>query len=278
MIKLTRTRTAQAVPRGLRGTYRIQKEQLLLRGKRDNALEFKPHYWKPAKAQLRQESGGKCAYCEADTQVVAYGDVEHFRPKSRYWWLAYCYDNYLYVCQICNSQFKKDHFPISGVPMPEPTVNANTTDEDLRQMAGKLAPDPLHDEQGMPMATFLEQDRQEKPDLVNPYFVEPESLFKWHSDPVLREVTIAARGDSPEAQRAALAVETYYGLNREALRHARWWVFRKLSLFVEILTADDIDENLRRETRQVIMEMMSHTAPFAGMVRYFVSVWQLELD
>lgn len=96
-------------------------------------------------------------------------------------------------------------------------------------------------------------------------------LFKWHSDSVLREVTIVAKDDSPEAQRAAKAAETDYGLNREALRRARWWVFRKLSLFVDVLTADDIDEDLRQETRGVIMEMMSHTAPFAGMVRYFVS-------
>jgi uncharacterized protein (TIGR02646 family) len=279
MIKLTRIRTPQAIPRGLRGKHRVNKERQLLEGKRDNTLEFKSNYWQSAKAQLKAESGGKCAYCEADTQTVAYGDVEHFRPKSRYWWLAYCYDNYLYVCQICNSHFKRDHFPISGVPMPEPAVGTDTTDEDIDQMAGKLAPDPLHDTQGMPMETFQEQSLIEDPHLINPYVVDPKTLLKWHSDPELREVTVVARDDSPEAQRAVRAAETYYGLNREELRRKRGWVLRKLSLFKDVLEADAVDEELRSEILSVILEMMSHTAPFAGMVRYFVrEVWQLQLD
>ena len=46
--------------------------------------------------------------------MVAYGDVEHFRPKSKYWWLAYCYENYLYSCQMCNQRYKKAEFPIFG--------------------------------------------------------------------------------------------------------------------------------------------------------------------
>ena len=68
--------------------------------------------WRRAKAHLKAETHGKCAYCESSTSTVAYGDVEHFRPKSVYWWLAYCYDNFSYSCQLCNQLYKKATFRV----------------------------------------------------------------------------------------------------------------------------------------------------------------------
>jgi hypothetical protein len=47
--------------------------------------EFNSNVWKVAKPQLKLESGSKCAYCESPTDSVAHGDVEHYRPKSKYW-------------------------------------------------------------------------------------------------------------------------------------------------------------------------------------------------
>ncbi|MEZ5329022.1 MAG: hypothetical protein R3F19_28590 [Verrucomicrobiales bacterium] len=76
--------------------------------------EFDSSIWKKAKDQLLKETHDKCAYCEAPTAVVTYGDVEHYRPKSKYWWQAYCMSNYLVSCAICNQRFKKDKFPIDG--------------------------------------------------------------------------------------------------------------------------------------------------------------------
>jgi uncharacterized protein (TIGR02646 family) len=75
------------------------------------------------KAQLSAEQFGKCCYCEAPFTANGYGDVEHFRPKAAilpkgaeqlvypgYYWLAYNWQNLLFSCQICNQQFKKNHF------------------------------------------------------------------------------------------------------------------------------------------------------------------------
>ncbi len=75
------------------------------------------------KAQLAAEQFGKCCYCEAPFTANGYGDVEHFRPKAAilpdgaeqlvypgYYWLAYNWQNLLFSCQICNQQFKKNHF------------------------------------------------------------------------------------------------------------------------------------------------------------------------
>lgn len=52
----------------------------------------------------------KCCYCE---QRVEAGQVEHYRPKNRYWWLAYSWDNLMRVCPQCNLH-KSNNFEISG--------------------------------------------------------------------------------------------------------------------------------------------------------------------
>ena len=50
----------------------------------------------------------KCAFCE---QKIEQWDVEHFRPKSIYYWLAYSWDNLLLACPTCNGH-KNDHFEV----------------------------------------------------------------------------------------------------------------------------------------------------------------------
>lgn len=113
MIRLKRDRSKDVIHHNFYGKRKetFEKELLLeerrfKRGEIEKRI-FKSGRWKPAKKQLLAETGGKCAYCEAPTSVVAFGDVEHYRPKSSYWWLAYCYDNYLVSCQLCNQRFKK---------------------------------------------------------------------------------------------------------------------------------------------------------------------------
>ncbi len=69
----------------------------------------------------------KCAFCECKVSALAYGDVEHFRPKAGYqqsredelhkpgyYWLAYEWSNLLFSCQICNQQGKKNLFPLAN--------------------------------------------------------------------------------------------------------------------------------------------------------------------
>lgn len=43
----------------------------------------------------------KCAYCE---QRVEAWEVEHYRPKSIYYWLVYSWDNLLSCCSTCNKR------------------------------------------------------------------------------------------------------------------------------------------------------------------------------
>src|SRR5688572_15322392 len=109
MIRISRLYTAASVPAGFRGSKRRVKQRLLLDKLRAGAqlgeLEFESSIWKPAKVALKRETGGKCAYCEAPAGgrtknegekggLVAHCDVEHFRPKDVYWWLAHNFENY----------------------------------------------------------------------------------------------------------------------------------------------------------------------------------------
>ena len=69
-----------------------------------------------ARDELFSAQHHKCCYCER-SPLKKYQAVEHYRPKSVYWWLAWTWSNLLFVCQICNG-WKWNHFPmLSGVPI-----------------------------------------------------------------------------------------------------------------------------------------------------------------
>ncbi|MBH23949.1 MAG: hypothetical protein CMH57_05715 [Myxococcales bacterium] len=77
------------------------------------------------KQALMSAQHGKCCFCEARLNHIAYGDVEHFRPKKGwrqssgdslerpgYYWLAYEWDNLFLSCQLCNQRHKRNLFPL----------------------------------------------------------------------------------------------------------------------------------------------------------------------
>ena len=67
----------------------------------------------------------KCCYCESNFRATSYGAVEHFRPKRAvkqdkgqrmeypgYFWLAYKWSNLLVSCEVCNTTYKGNLFPL----------------------------------------------------------------------------------------------------------------------------------------------------------------------
>jgi uncharacterized protein (TIGR02646 family) len=77
------------------------------------------------KEALREDQHRKCAFCESFFDHIAYGDVEHFRPKGGYrqrdhdalrrpgyYWLVYEWTNLFFSCQLCNQRFKRNLFPL----------------------------------------------------------------------------------------------------------------------------------------------------------------------
>jgi uncharacterized protein (TIGR02646 family) len=79
------------------------------------------------KSALRTAQHEKCAFCESYFTHIAYGDVEHLRPKAGYkqrprdalrrpgyYWLAYEWSNLFFSCQLCNQRFKRNLFPLAN--------------------------------------------------------------------------------------------------------------------------------------------------------------------
>jgi len=62
------------------------------------------------KLELKKLYNNKCCYCE-DANIV--GEIEHYRPKSRYEWLEFDWENLLFACGNCNKN-KWASFEISG--------------------------------------------------------------------------------------------------------------------------------------------------------------------
>ncbi len=198
--------------------------------------------------------------------MVAYGDVEHYRPKSTYWWLAYNYENYLASCQLCNQKFKKAEFPVRHRRMRAPSIRRNTTDAYIQSKAGHLAPDPLAPDQ---VTAFRELHRQERPLLLNPYVDNPVAYFAWRADDVLEEVELVPVTTNPEAQSFCHAAMHYYGLNRQELKSLRYFVYKLYRQLKRTLQAPGLHEATREEILDMITQMQEPKAPVAGMIRYF---------
>ena len=276
MISLTRQRTDAINPQ-FYGDKLVSTSLKLLRNQRSikqGILEkhkFDSDVWKKAKKQLLKETFDKCAYCEAPTAVIAYGDVEHYRPKSKYWWLAYCVDNYLVSCAICNQRFKKDKFFFKNSKMRGPIIRSNTTDKRLSTLSENLVPDPLDSRQ---VSTFLNLHRQESPFLINPYIDEPEEFFAWKADSNLREVELIARPGNTEAEDYVGAAKDIYGLNRIRLRQYRYFIFDSYHTYKKTLLDSGISPATQADNEQMISKMKMPESPFAGMIRFFESIGQ----
>lgn len=280
MIRLTRT---ICPPSGFTGTRRIEKNLALVKLKlRDAEGKPDPRIWRSAKEHLKKETCGKCAYCESATSAVAHGDVEHFRPKSGYWWLAYCYDNFLYSCQLCNQTYKKAGFRIARDDRlwQAPMIPCRFDTSALREYARLMTPDLLDREiGGMPIDDFFRKALEEEPFLADPYVEDPEELYKWEVDPYLKEVRISARTNCIRAIRAMDAAEKDLGLNREELRRHRWRTYTSLETFADIFRHSPANSSAKTMAAKQILKMMDAGSVYSGMVRYFVRIeWGLNVE
>lgn len=103
-----------------------------------NSKDFQ-NFWGDYKEDFSKCQGdGKCGYCETRITAASHGGVDHIRPKTEviylkdktkqkigkdrkreedgklkpgYWRLAYNWYNWIFVCDICNSSWKKNQFP-----------------------------------------------------------------------------------------------------------------------------------------------------------------------
>ncbi len=124
---MIRVRKPKSVPMVLRNEGLRARKALCAKKNIGEEFAFDKEIYghRSVKQVLVSAQHGKCCYCEAKVNHVAAGDVEHYRPKAAvqqsegeslqkpgYYWLAYEWDNLLFACSICNSQHKKNLFPL----------------------------------------------------------------------------------------------------------------------------------------------------------------------
>ena len=147
---------------------------------------------KSVKKALLKAQHDKCCFCESKVTPVAYGDVEHFRPKAGfrqnpddelgrpgYYWLAYEWDNLYFSCQLCNQLYKKNLFPLKN-----PARRARSHREDVSR---------------------------EEPEFIDPGKTDPAQFIGF------REEYLFAINDNSVGQTTI----TELGLNRDALAEER---------------------------------------------------------
>jgi uncharacterized protein (TIGR02646 family) len=81
----------------------------------------------------------RCMYCE-DSEGT---DIDHFRPKARYHANAFSWPNYLLACSSCNSNHKRDQFPLDAKGRPlliDPTVEDPLDHLTLAPSTGAFVP------------------------------------------------------------------------------------------------------------------------------------------
>ncbi len=91
---------------------------------KEEPYDFKPAIWGEVKDYLIKLFNRKCAYCESKFSHIAFGDVEHYRPKKGvtgnaqhkgYYWLAYHLRNLFPSCERCNrGGAKMNNFPVDA--------------------------------------------------------------------------------------------------------------------------------------------------------------------
>jgi hypothetical protein len=273
MIALKRDRTDALIAKKYKSAGKLVWDKKLLEAKREvlkgtaTKILFDSSFWTDAKTQLAIETCDKCAYCEASTKIVAHGDVEHFRPKSIYWWLAYTYENYLFSCQICNQTYKSDHFPIIGLLFSEPSVLATMSDVELQKLLGQISPDPIDITKNYTLEMFLKSCKKEKALLINPYYENPEPYLAYQADDNLKEVRVIAPSTAKKPYTQAMIDN--FGLNRVELLRARYDIYRVFRLFKLASKRNDLPSDFIAELKANIETSKSNSSQFAGMVRFF---------
>ena len=230
---------------------------------------FSSSRWKPIKQQLGVETHGKCGFCETPTDASYWGDVEHFRPKSVHWWLAYCYDNFLYSCAPCNGA-KSNNFEPLGISLPAPDVSGDLTENDLWELAQEFAPDPTDE---IALANYHQACLAEQSALPNPYHENVEELFAWKVLSDVREVIAVPVDHNPRSEIAVDAAIRLVDLNREELRTQRYGVYERIERLRQLL--DSVDPDAVQIGEELLEIASAPNSPYSAMVSYFLRRWEL---
>jgi hypothetical protein len=207
-----------------------------------------PRKWSPLKTKLEEEFGKKCWYTEA---LVIGSDLEidHFRPVSKYWYLAYRPDNYRISCAYANKRRKNAKYMQSG---------------------GKGTKFPLLDDAAR--ATSESELVNEHPLLLDPLVESDCELLRFEADGVPKlnplNSTDAIAATRVETSKLALNIDhPDFNSSREQLYH---------DIKTDVHSYEDLPatSTMRNEKRDRLRSRIEAAAPFSSAARTYLSMFR----
>ncbi len=266
MIRVTRSRAAPSIlsdpdSKGAKETEEAKTRFAPKVGKKAHRkkakkFEFKVYRSDDVKRALNELFHGKCAYCESRYGAVQPMDVEHWRPKSIYYWLAADWNNLLPSCIDCNRKRKQ---------MDER--------EKKKRSSGKGTQFPVADPDRRWIHHLMSDP--EDPLLLNPCTDWPEKHIEFFDD---QEALVRSRRNS----RKGLESINIYGLNRTGLvlERKERLLRLKASLFtIDILAKvwdhcsqaqEPMIETLLEREAEVLERSLKEEQPYAQMARQLI--------
>ncbi|OLE52257.1 MAG: hypothetical protein AUG51_18960 [Acidobacteria bacterium 13_1_20CM_3_53_8] len=207
------------------------------KGVRGFTFDSKIYGHKTVKEALINAQYDKCFLCESKITHIAFGDVEHFRPKAAYrqstsdplqkpgyYWLAYEWSNLFLACQLCNQLFKKNLFPLVN-----PSARATSHKHKIER---------------------------EKPLFINPSLDDPEEYISFR-----REVPYPIK-NNPRGKTTI----TDLGLKRQKLNEKRLERYELLEqLYLIAFRTPAIPESKR--AKDLLAQAVQDNAEYASMAR-----------
>jgi hypothetical protein len=225
-----------------------------------------PSHWSndEGRRRLLTAQSNKCAYCE-NLLITNPPEVDHYAPKGEieellslgqeksglinvigrktrsiytlgYWWMAYQWNNYLMVCDRCNSAWKGSIFPVANIPRKKPPKSE----------------DEVHIE-GWPWL-------RETPLLINPF--DAIDLPSHH-------FAYGIFGEIIGLTRMGLETIKICGLDRPSLRQQRRTVYEQNQKRLKNLAI--APDSLKPFIINDILDAENDRATFAGVVRWLVA-------
>jgi uncharacterized protein (TIGR02646 family) len=235
------------IPRQARTTHERRMSVIGLESYTDDEIHNSRYKKGDIKAALNEIYHGKCAFCE---QLVEQTQVEHYRPKSIYYWLAFSWDNLILACPRCN-QGKGIHF-------------------DIRGERAYFENDELHVRSINNRSVVY--DASEQPLMVNPEVTDPLGMIAFQRDGTI----------TSENERFAYTIEKC-AIDRNYLNDLRRKLLDDFARDVESVLVENDDVEQQRNELGVIIKKFIRDArdvknPFLAFRRFAIgSDWLNEI-
>ncbi len=256
-------------------TWRTKAAERTEAFRQKGSFEEQNSIWSAIKPVFMQLQSNKCGYCERQLSSGRIEhDIDHFRPKRRvkkwptdddarshglqyafdtgddwvegYYLLAYSVCNYVAACKKCNSEHKKDYFPIYG-------SRGQQTDDC----------EALQSEQPLLIYSIGEIDD------------DPEELIGF-----VGIIPVPKQTDGYKKYRARITIDLLGLEDRDDLRIDRAWRLQGLWLALRMAKnpSHPDDPDLNAEVRDAIDCYLSPTSPHSSCMRSFYALYQREPD